>query len=67
MGFENFKELLGSDNNWSAGFARVATWTLIWGVMATITCYFAGLIIAVLLKEINVKVAPVFRFIFILP
>lgn len=67
VGFENFKELLGSDNNWSAGFARVATWTLIWGVMATITCYFAGLIIAVLLKEINVKIAPVFRFIFILP
>ena len=67
VGFNNFAELLGSDNNWTAGFARVATWTIVWGVSATFTCYFSGLIVAVLLKEINVKVAPVFRFIFILP
>ena len=67
IGFNNFKELLGSDNNWTAGFARVATWTVIWGVSATFTCYFSGLIVAVLLKEIHVKIAPVFRFIFILP
>lgn len=67
VGFNNFKELLGSDNNWTAGFARVAIWTLIWGVSATFTCYFSGLIVAVLLKEIHVKIAPIFRFIFILP
>ncbi len=67
VGFENFVELLGSDNNWTAGFARVATWTVVWGVCATITCYMSGLIVAVLLREINVKIAPVFRFIFILP
>lgn len=67
VGFENFGELLGGDNNWSAGFARVAIWTVVWGFLATITCYFGGLLIAVLLKEINVKIAPIFRFIFILP
>lgn len=67
VGFNNFVELLGSDNNWTAGFARVATWTVIWGVSATFTCYFSGLIVAVLLKEIHVKIAPIFRFIFILP
>ena len=58
---------MGGDNNWSAGFARVAIWTVVWGFLATITCYFGGLLIAVLLKEINVKIAPIFRFIFILP
>ena len=67
VGFNNFAELLGSDNNWTAGFARVATWTVIWGISATFTCYFSGLIVAVLLKEIHVKIAPIFRFIFILP
>ncbi|MBQ7159000.1 MAG: sugar ABC transporter permease [Treponema sp.] len=67
VGFQNFAELLGGHNNWSAGFARVALWTLVWAVLSTFTCYFGGLIIAVLLKEVNIKIAPVFRFIFILP
>ena len=67
VGFQNFAELLGGHNNWSAGFARVAIWTLVWAVLSTFTCYFGGLIIAVLLKEVNVKIAPAFRFIFILP
>ncbi len=67
VGLENFKELIGGHSNWSTGFVRIAVWTLVWAVMATFTCYFGGLIIAVQLKEINVRIAPVFRFIFILP
>jgi len=67
VGFQNFKELMGGNATWSKGFGRVALWTLIWAVLSTFTCYFGGLIVAVQLKEINVKIAPVFRFIFILP
>lgn len=67
VGFQNFHELMGGNATWSKGFARVAAWTLVWAVLATFTCYFGGLIVAVQLKEINVKIAPVFRFIFILP
>ena len=67
VGFANFAELLGGHNSWSAGFARVAVWTLVWAVLSTFTCYFGGLLIAVLLKEIDVKIAPAFRFVFILP
>lgn len=67
VGFQNFTELMGGGGTWSAGFARVAVWTLVWAVLSTFTCYFGGLLIAVLLKEVNIKIAPVFRFIFILP
>ena len=67
VGFDTFKDLLGGHNNWSVGFGRVALWTLIWAVLATVTCYFGGLLVAVQLQEINMKIAPVFRFIFILP
>lgn len=67
VGLDNFKALLGGEASWSAGFARVATWTLVWAFAATVTCYFGGLIVAVLLKESNLKIAPVFRVIFILP
>ena len=67
VGFQNFKELMGGQKTWSQGFLRVSGWTLMWAVLSTFTCYFGGLIVAVQLREINVKIAPVFRFIFILP
>jgi arabinogalactan oligomer/maltooligosaccharide transport system permease protein len=67
VGIDNFKALLGGETSWSAGFARVAVWTLVWAFSATVTCYFGGLIVAVLLKESNLRIAPFFRVIFILP
>ena len=67
VGVKNFQDLLSGKTSWSKGFTRVAIWTLVWAVLSTFTCYFGGLIIAVLLKESNLKLAPVFRVIFILP
>lgn len=67
VGFQNFHELMGGNATWSKGFARVAAWTFVWAVLSTFTCYFGGLIVAVQLREIDVKIAPYFRFIFILP
>lgn len=67
VGAANFRDLLTGKNSWSRGFARVATWTLIWAVLSTFTCYFGGLLVAVVLKESNIKFAPVFRVVFILP
>lgn len=67
VGFQNFVELMGQQNSWSKGFVRVAVWTLVWAFLSTFTCYFGGLLVAVKLKDINFKIAPAFRFIFILP
>jgi arabinogalactan oligomer/maltooligosaccharide transport system permease protein len=67
VGLENFQTLLTGQSSWSTGFARVAVWTLMWAFFATLTCYFGGLLIAVLLNESKLKVAPFFRVIFILP
>ncbi len=67
VGLQNFKDLLGGNNTWSIGFARIAIWTLVWAVLSTFTCYFGGLLVAVQLKESGIKFSNVFRFIFILP
>lgn len=67
VGLQNFVELFGSEATWASGFARVAIWTLVWALAATVTCYFGGLIVAVMLKESKIKIAPFFRVIFILP
>jgi arabinogalactan oligomer / maltooligosaccharide transport system permease protein len=67
VGLDNFSALLGGEASWSSGFTRVAVWTLVWAFFATVTCYFGGLFVAVLLKESNIRIAPFFRIIFILP
>lgn len=67
VGFDNFKAMFGGSATWTSAFGRVAVWTLVWGALATITCYFGGMIMAVVLHESKIKIAPVFRTIFILP
>lgn len=67
VGLDNFKAMFGGSATWTSAFGRVAIWTLVWGALATITCYFGGMIMAVVLHESKIKLAPVFRTIFILP
>lgn len=67
VGLDNFKFLFGGDAIWTAAFGRVAAWTLIWAILATITCYAGGMIMAVIMHEFKFKISPIFRAIFILP
>lgn len=67
VGFDNFINLFNGQTLWTSALARVSIWTLVWAVAATFTCYFGGFIIAAVLKESKLKIAPVFRGIFILP
>lgn len=67
VGLENFRALMGGEAGWTVGLGRVALWTLVWAFCATATCYFGGLLTAVLLKESRIKLAPFFRIVFILP
>jgi len=67
VGFDNFTAMFGGDATWTTALGRVAIWTLVWAVLATATCYFGGLIMAVVLMDNRLKIAPIFRGIFILP
>lgn len=67
VGLENYIDMLGGEADWASAFLRVAGWTIIWGACATVTCYFGGLLVAVIFNETKLKIAPVFRAIFILP
>ncbi len=69
VGFENFRTMFtaSANNSWFSAFGRVAAWTVIWAFASTLTCYAVGMLFAVVLVDYRIKIAKVFRTIFILP
>ncbi len=66
VGFKNFKALFTLDI-WNGTFLAVGKWTVIWAVFATVTNYFMGLFMALLVNWEDVKFKRLWRSIFILP
>lgn len=47
-------------------FLPVLGWTFIWAIFATLTCYFGGIILALLINKKGLKGKKIFRTVFIL-
>ncbi len=71
VGFENFKTVFnltsGSTIDFAGQFWSVFSWTLIWAVGATFTCFFGGFLQAVILSNKRVVFRKFWRSILILP
>jgi len=67
VGLDNFVNLFSGETLWTGALLRVALWTLTWAFLATVTCYFGGMLMAVIMKEFKVKFGFLFRTVFILP
>ena len=70
--FANFKAIFTMDKTSSLGleigarFLPVLGWTFLWAILATFSCYFGGILLAVLINKKGLKGKKVFRTIFIL-
>lgn len=49
VGFKTFTNLVAL-KSWSHTFFGVLTWTIIWAVLATVTTYFGGVLVALLIQ-----------------
>ncbi|MGG4552368.1 ABC transporter permease subunit [Paenibacillus humicus] len=66
VGFETFKNLLAL-KTWSHTFYGVLTWTIIWAILSTVTTYFGGLLVALLINQKGIRFKGFWRTILILP
>ena len=65
VGMTNFKTLLATGDRLSSTFWPVLGWTLIWGFFATFTCYFGGMILAMIINSKGIKLKKFWRTIFV--
>jgi len=66
VGFKTFTDLIQL-KSWSHTFFGVLTWTVIWAILATVTTYFGGVLVALLIEQKGIRFKKVWRTIFILP
>lgn len=66
VGFQNFIDMFKLPL-WNDTFWGVLFWTLIWSLVSTITCYFGGLGMAILVNNRRVYGKKFWRTIYILP
>jgi arabinogalactan oligomer/maltooligosaccharide transport system permease protein len=71
-GFANFSALFSQSGGTKVAtevgknFLGVLGWTLLWAIIATFSCYFGGIFLALLLNRKDVKMKKMWRTIFIL-
>ena len=66
VGLSNFGNILLGDERMSATFFGTLIWTLVWAFFATFTNYFAGIIVALIINQKDVKFKKLWRSILVL-
>ncbi|CAM2999924.1 sugar ABC transporter permease [Paenibacillus sediminis] len=66
IGFSAFKDLF-TLSTWAHTFYGVFAWTVAWAVLSTLSCFFGGFLIAVLLQQKGIIFKKFFRTVYMLP
>ena len=66
VGFATFDKLFNM-NVWSDTFVGVLSWTIVWAILATVTCYFGGILVALLINQQGIRFKGIWRMLFIIP
>ncbi|MHA0857491.1 carbohydrate ABC transporter permease [Paenibacillus sp. CMAA1364] len=66
IGFDTFKNLF-TLSTWANTFYGVFVWTICWAILSTVSCFFGGFIIAVILQQKGIMFKKFFRTVYMLP
>lgn len=64
IGFNSFKELFSFGAQFET-LVRVFGWTIMWAVLATLSCYLGGLLLALLINKKAIKHKIIYRSLFV--
>jgi arabinogalactan oligomer/maltooligosaccharide transport system permease protein len=65
VGLQNFADVFYANPLKSQTFGYILAWTLVWAVFATFTCFFGGIILALLINKKGIKFKGMWRTIFV--
>ena len=66
VGLDNFKTLISSSESLASTFWPVLGWTFIWGFIATFSCYFLGIFLAMLINSKGIRFKKFWRTCFVM-
>lgn len=66
VGLDNFVAMFAQGSKLAGTFWPVLSWTLIWAVIATVSCYLLGLLLALLINRKGTRFKGFWRFMFVL-
>lgn len=66
VGFDTFKQLL-TLKSWSHTFYGVLIWTIVWAVLSTVTTYFGGFLVAMIIQQKEIRLKGMWRTILVIP
>lgn len=61
VGLTNFINMLGGNRLLSGTFFHVLGWTLVWAVCATFSCYFLGIVVALMINKKEIRFKSMWR------
>ncbi|NLC31912.1 MAG: sugar ABC transporter permease [Clostridiales bacterium] len=66
VGFENFSNLFGANPLIANTFSKILGWTMVWAVIATVTNYLFGMLLAIFINNKHIKLKAMWRTIFVI-
>lgn len=66
VGFKNFISLFSTADKLSATFWPIFGWTIVWGFVATFSCYFGGMLLAMLINSKGIYGKKIWRTVFVI-
>ena len=66
VGLENFNSVLTFGSGMQVAFGEILAWTLIWAFFATFSCYFLGMLVAIMINKKGIKIKKFWRTILVM-
>ena len=66
VGLKNFSDVFGNNPSKSYTFQYLLRWTVLWAIVATLTNYILGMLLAMLINKKGVRLKKLWRTIFVL-